>query len=134
VTTVGQTLTYEGAIGLAGIFTVTGGTPTQYQIYLNSPADGEVTYNGTPIAVGQTFSETSLDNLVFVGGLDTGSDGLWLRAYDGQWSSWVEADANRHTGVVRGSNQSIAYNQSVALSGGIFGVTGGTPTELPNLP
>jgi hypothetical protein len=48
-----------------------------------------------------------------------------VRAYDGQWSSWAEATITE-TGPVQTTNESVAYNQSVALND-IFNVLG----ELP---
>jgi hypothetical protein len=81
-----------------------------------------VTVNGTPIPTGQTVTETSLTGVDFIGGLDAGSDGLYLRAYAGQWSNWTLANAT-DTGAVTASHQTVAYTQVVALAS-IFTVSG----------
>ena len=76
------------------VFTVTGSGVSQYQIIFDYPgttADGSLTNNGVPIAVGTPTALSSLSGLQYAGGALAGTDLVWLDAYNGQWSGWVQA-------------------------------------------
>jgi hypothetical protein len=120
-----QSVAYTVSDALSNIFTVGGAAISQYDVYLNSPNDGTVTGGSAAVTPGATIAETaaSFAGMNFVGALANGGDGLWLRAYNGVWSPWVEANLT-DTGAVAATSQTVAYSQSVALSS-IFTVTGG---------
>jgi hypothetical protein len=118
-----QSVAYNQSMALSNLFTVMGATPTQYQVWLDGPASGSVTDVEGAIATNTVVNETSLAGLNYIGGLTEGSDVLWLRSFDGQWSNWVQVSLT-DPGAVTANNQTVAYNQSVALSS-LFTVTGG---------
>jgi autotransporter passenger strand-loop-strand repeat protein len=131
VTATSQTVGYQQSVAPGSIFSVSGPTPTQYQLWLDGPADGSVTDGGGAIATNQAVTETSLGGVNYIGGIAPGQDSLWLRAYDGKWGSWALAtltDPGLTPDTVTATGQSVADQQSVALSG-IFAITGPTPSQ-----
>jgi hypothetical protein len=120
-----QTVAYDQSVALSSIFAITGGgSITSYNIWLNSPADGEVSNNGQAIATNQSVNMSSLSGVDYVGGPTTGTDVLWLQAVTAQGTgTWVEENLT-DTGAVTAANQTVAYSQSVALSS-IFTISGG---------
>ena len=73
---------------------MTGSGVSQYEIifdYSGSTADGSLTNNGVPIAVGTPTALSSLSGLQYTGGPLAGTDLVWLDAYNGQWSGWTQA-------------------------------------------
>jgi hypothetical protein len=132
VTANNQTVAYNQSVALANIFSVSGSNVSQYQIFFGypeggAPALGTVTLNSSPIALDQAVQLSSLTNLTYVGSAVQGTDKIWLRAYDGTWTGWVEADIT-DPGIappaVTPVNQAVANNQAVALTS-IFSVSGG---------
>ena len=87
-------------VGVASLFSVTGPAPSLYQVWFSLLADGAVTDGGlTPIATGTEGAVGDLEDeprtgVNFVGGAAAGSDALWLRTFDGQWSNWVKASVS----------------------------------------
>lgn len=135
VTPINQTVAYNQSVPIANIFTVTGSGVTAYQIYFGypeggAPALGAITLSGSPIALDQSVQLSSLANLAYIGSAVQGTDKIWLKAYDGTWTNWVEADINDPgissapaPAVVTPINQTVANGQSVALTS-IFSVSG----------
>ena len=124
-----QPVAANQSVTLSSIFSVSGSGVSEYQVWFawpqaGIPADGTVTNNGTPIALGQPVSVSDLSGLQFTGAATPGTDEVWLRAFDGLWSGWTMATLT-DPGIppVSATNQTVAYNQSVALSS-IFSVSG----------
>ena len=121
VTASNQTVAYNQSVPLTDIFSVSGSGITQYQIWfsdpgLGAPALGTVTDSGTPIALDQSVTVTTLSGLDYTGSGTAGTDEIWLKAYDGVWTNWVQADITDQgvaPAVVIASKQTVAYNQSV---------------------
>ena len=131
VTSTNQSVTYNQQISLnPTVFTVTGSGVSQYEIifdYSGSTADGSLTNNGVPIAVGTPTALSSLSGLQYTGGPLAGTDLVWLDAYNGQWSGWTQAkltDLGVAPPVVTSTNQSVTYNQQISLNPTVFTVTG----------
>jgi hypothetical protein len=96
VTATNQTAAAGQSIPLSNIYSVSGSGITEYEIWFSwpeggDPAYGSVTDNGTPIADDQWVTVSSLSGLDFVGSATPGTDDIWLKAYNGQWSSSVQA-------------------------------------------
>jgi hypothetical protein len=126
-----QSVAYNSGYALSGIFTTTGAAPTLYQVWLNPNADGTVIDNNGTIATGTSVNETNLNAVVYNGAGTPGSDALWVRAFDGQWSNWVQAtltDPGVPQDTIIATSHSVAYNQVVGLSS-IFSTTGPTPGQ-----
>ena len=115
-----QTVAYGQSIPLTDIFSLTGSF-SEYQIWFSwpqegAPALGTVTDSGTPIALDQTVTVTSLNGLEYTGSANAGIDELWLRVFnDGSWTGWVQADIN-DPGSVAAANQTVAYGQSIPFT------------------
>jgi hypothetical protein len=133
VTANNQTVAYNQTVPLTDIFSVSGTGITQYQLWFSwpqggAPALGTVTNNGTPVPLDQTVTLTSLTGLTYTGSANSGTDGIWLRAFNGNWNGgWVQANINDPgitTAAITVSNQTVGYNQSVPLTS-IFSVSGG---------
>jgi hypothetical protein len=126
VTAHNQTVSYNQQVSLSNIFTVTGSGISQYQVWFSwpeqgAPALGTVTNNGTSIALDTWVTLASLNGVVYTGSATSGTDEIWLRAYNGTWSSGPEANLTDPGNtlpppVVTANNQTVAYNQPVALS------------------
>ena len=131
ITVQNMSVAYNQSVALSSIFSVSGNGISQYQVWfswpqMGEPAFGSVTNNGTPIALDQPVVVSSLSGLQFIGAATPGTDHLWLSAYAGQWTPWAEAtlaDQGIPPPTVTATNQTVAYNQSVALSS-IFSVSG----------
>ena len=52
-----------------------------------------VTDGNGAIATNTVVDEASLSGVNFVGGVNAGTDQLYLRAFDGQWSAWAPSQA-----------------------------------------
>jgi phosphohistidine swiveling domain-containing protein len=136
VTATNQSVSYNQSLSFSNIFSVSGSGITQYQVYFSypeggAPALGTVTNNGSPIARDAAVTLTSLSGLVYTGSVTPGVDKIWLKAFDGVWSNWTEADLTDQglaPAVVTGTNQSVSYNQSVSFSN-IFSVSGSGITQ-----
>ena len=66
------------------IFSVSGSGITEYQVWFSwpeggDPAFGSVTDNGTPIALDQWVTVSSLSGLDFIGSATPGTDDIWLQ-------------------------------------------------------
>ena len=136
VTAHDQSVPYNQSISLSpAVFSVSGTGITQYQLWFSDPAngfpaDGVVTDSHGAIATSTTITEASLSGVQFTGGAATGTDEIWLRAFNGQWSGWTLAtltDPGVTTPTVTPHNQTVAAGQSVALST-IFTVSGPAAT------
>ncbi|HEY6328702.1 MAG TPA: hypothetical protein VI756_05150 [Blastocatellia bacterium] len=131
ITSSNQTVAYNQSVPVTSLFSVSGSGVTQYQIWFSypeggSPALGTLTNNSTPIAQDQWVTLTSLSGLTYTGSSTHGTDKMWLKAFNGSWSNWSEADiSDPGTGAISiaGSNQTVAYNQTVSLTN-IFSVSG----------
>ena len=107
---------------------------TQYQVWFGHPAGGNpalgtVTDNGNPIAINQAVPVTSLSGLTYTGSATPGTDVLFVQAFDGVWSGWMPAfltDPGITPAVITPNNQTVADNQSVALSN-IFSLSSSSP-------
>jgi membrane-bound inhibitor of C-type lysozyme len=136
VTATSQTVADNQSVALANIFSVSGNNITQYQVWfsdpqLGAPALGTVTNNGTPIALDQAVTLTTLSGLEYTGSASAGTDEIWLKAFNGVWTNWVLADITDPgipPAVVTATNQTVADNQSVALTN-IFSVSGSSITQ-----
>jgi hypothetical protein len=137
VTAINQTVAYNQSVPLTSIFSATGTGITQYQIWFSSPeagapALGTVTNNGTPIPLDQAVTLSSLSGLTYTGSATHGTDEIWLKAFNGSWDpTWVRADITDPgivAPVVTAINQSVAYNQSIALTS-IFSIAGSGITQ-----
>ena len=137
VSATNQTVADNQSVPLSSIFSVSGSGITEYQVWFSwpeggDPAFGSVTDNGTPIALDQWVTVSSLSGLDFIGSGTPGTDDIWLRAYNGVWSADPQAtltDEGIPTPVVSATNQTVADNQSVPLSS-IFSVSGSGITEF----
>ena len=131
-----QTVADNQSVALSNIFSVSGNGITQYKVWFShpeggNPALGTVTNNGTPIALDQPVTVTSLSGLSYTGSATPGTDIVFLQAYDGVWSGWMPAlltDQGVSPAVITPNNQTVADNQSVALSN-IFSVSGNGITQ-----
>ncbi len=97
VTANDQSVANGTSVALSQIYSVTGTGITEYQIWFSAanqgaPALGTVTENGTPIALNQPVTVTNLTGLEYIGSATAGTDEMWLRAFNGTWSGWVQAD------------------------------------------
>ena len=134
VSATNQTVADNQSVPLSSIFSVSGSGITEYQVWFSwpeggDPAFGSVTDNGTPIALDQWVTVSSLSGLDFIGSATPGTDDIWLRAYNGVWSADPQATiTNEGIPVVSATNQTVADNQSVPLSS-IFSVSGNGITE-----
>ena len=124
VTATNQTVAYDQSIPITDLFSVSGSGITEYKIWFSdpqagAPALGTVTENGTPIALNQAVTVSSLSGLEYTGSATAGTDEIWLRAYDGVWGGWVEAnitDPGVPPPVVTATNQTVAYDQSIPIT------------------
>ena len=97
VTATNQTVADNQSIPLTDLFSVSGSGISEYRVWFSwpqggFPALGEVTNNGTPIALDQSVTVTSLSGLDYIGSAAQGTDAIWLQAYNGTWSSQAQAD------------------------------------------
>src|SRR5262249_13874090 len=118
VTPINQTVANDQAVALTSIFSVSGSGISAYQIYFGypeggAPALGSLTVNGAAIAQDQAVSLSSLANLVYTGTAASGIDKIWLKAFNGIWTDWIEADITDPGApppVVTPINQTVANN------------------------
>ena len=120
VTATNQTVAYDQSIPITDLFSVSGSGITEYKIWFSdpqagAPALGTVTENGTPIGLNQTVTVSSLSGVVYTGSATAGTDEIWLQAYDGVWSGWVQANIT-DPGAVTATNQTVAYHQSIPIT------------------
>ncbi len=90
-----------------------------------------MTDNGTPIALDQWVTVSSLSGLDFIGSATPGTDDIWLRAYNGSWSPVAQAtitDEGLPAPVVTSTNQTVADAQSIPITD-LFAVSGSGITE-----
>ena len=98
VTATNQTVAYHQSIPITDLFSISNSSGiTDYQIWFSdpqagAPALGTVTENGTPIALNQTVTVSSLSGVDYTGSATAGTDETWLRVYDGAWSGWTQAN------------------------------------------
>ena len=130
-----QTVANNQSIALSNIFSLSSSGPiTQYRVWFSHPAGGNpalgtVTDNGNPIAINQPVPVTSLSGLTYTGSATAGTDVLFLQAFDGAWSGWMPAlltDPGITPAVITPNNQTVADNQSVALTN-IFSLSSSSP-------
>ena len=118
------------------VYSVSGSGVTEYQIWFSwpeggDPAFGTLTDNGTPVALDQWVTVSSLSGLEFTGSATPGTDDIWLKAYNGVWSSSVAAtitDQGIAAPVVAATHETVAYNQSIPLTE-VYSVSGSGVTE-----
>jgi hypothetical protein len=131
-----QTVADNQSVTLTNIFSVSGTGITHYQVWFSyaeggAPALGTVTNTGTPIALDQTVTLGSLGGLAYTGSAAHGTDKIWLKAFNGSWSGWTEADIT-DPGLpapsIAPNNQAVADNQIVPLTN-IFSVNGSGITQ-----
>jgi hypothetical protein len=139
ITETNQTVANNQSIPITDIYSVSGSGISEYQIWFSAadqgaPALGEVTDNGTAIPLNVPVTVSSLSALDYVGSATAGTDEMWLRAYDGVWSNWVQANITDpgapalSAAVTTANNVTVADGQSVALSQ-IYSVSGSGITE-----
>jgi hypothetical protein len=141
VTSKNQSVAPGVQVALSSLFNITGSGITQYKVWFSypeggAPALGRLTNGSTSIALDQTVTLSSLNGWVYTGGAATGTDKIWLQAYNGSWSNsgnWVETDITDSGSVaaspaVTSNNQSAARGAQVALSS-LFNVTGSGITQ-----
>jgi hypothetical protein len=138
VTAHNQTVAYNQQVSLSSIFSVSGSGITQCQSWFSWPEGGApalstVTNNGTPIAFDAWVMLSSLNGVVYTGSAKSGTDEVWLKAYNGSWSNSVEANISDQGNtvpapVVTPNSVTVAYNQQVYLSN-IFSVSGSGITQ-----
>ena len=129
-----QTVAPSQSVPLTSIFSVSGSGITEYQVWFShpeggNPALGMVTNNGIPIALDQPVTVASLSGLNYIGSSTSGTDIVFLRAYDGTWSGWTWAgltDQGITPPAITPNNQTVANDQSVALSN-IFSLSSANP-------
>jgi hypothetical protein len=98
VTANNLTVAYNQSVPLTNIFAVTGSDITQYQLWFSwpeggAPTLGTVTNNGAPIPLDQAVTTSNLSGLVYTGSANQGTDALWLKTFNGSWTSnWVRAN------------------------------------------
>jgi hypothetical protein len=101
----------------SSLFTATdGGTFTQYDFY-DATGNGHFTVNGTTQATASIIPvpAAQLAQTSYVAG--TGTDQLYVRAYDGtSWSAWTPFTAGPTAPTVSAANVSLAASSSVAAS------------------
>lgn len=124
----------NGSVAASGLFSVSdpnGNTITNYEFWDSSDAAGTgyFTVGGTAQGANQTISVSAgeLGNTKFVGGTSSGSDTVWVRAYNGSdWSEWASWTMNTGVGsgggggtppTVSAGTGSVDVNGSVAASG-----------------
>jgi V8-like Glu-specific endopeptidase len=128
-------------VALSSLFNISGSGITQYKVWFGypeggAPALGTLTNGGTSIALDQTVTLSSLNGWVYTGPSTSGTDKIWLEAYNGSWSNngnWVETDITDPGNVVAApvvtsKNQSVAAGVQVALSS-LFNITGSGITQ-----
>jgi hypothetical protein len=97
VTATNQPVALNQSVSFSNIFSVSGSGITQYQVYFSypeggAPALGTVTNNGSPIAKDQAVTLASLGGLAYLGSATPGVDKIWVKAFNGTWTGWTEAD------------------------------------------
>jgi hypothetical protein len=121
VTANNQTVAYNQSISLSNVFSVTGTGVTQYQVWFSypeggAPALGTVTNNGTPIPLDQSVTAASLSGLTYTGSATSGTDYIWLKAFNGAWNeSWARAsiaDAGSATNASVGTGATASADSS----------------------
>jgi phosphohistidine swiveling domain-containing protein len=135
VTANNQSVAAGQHVALSSLFSVSGSGITQYKVWFSypeggAPAVGTLTSNGAPIALDQWVTLNSLSGLVYTGSASSGTDKIWLMAYNGQWSEALAnvTDPGAPAPVVTANDQSVAAGQQVALSN-LFSVSGSGITQ-----
>jgi hypothetical protein len=114
-----QSVAYNESIPLTSIFSVRGSDINQYQLWFSwpeggVPALGTVTNNGSPIPLDQAVTLTSLNGLMYTGSATQGTDGIWLKTFNGSWASnWVRTNI-----VDSGSAAQTSTGTGASASGG----------------
>jgi beta-glucanase (GH16 family) len=117
--------THGQGLAASALFSVSdadGDTITKYQFWdsTTDPASGHWVVNGVAQGTNQAIEVTAaqLAQTTFQSG--SGSDDLWVRAFDGfDWSGWKEFHVNAPVDqkpVVSGSDASLTLNSSVAVT------------------
>ena len=96
VTPHNQTVAYNQTVPLTSVFSVPGNA-VSYIVFFGypeggAPALGSVTFLGNPIIQDQSVQIANLADLAYTGAAVRGTDKIWLKAYNGTWSNWAEAD------------------------------------------
>jgi hypothetical protein len=91
VTANNQSVAAGQQVALSSLFSVGGNGISQYKVWFSYPegglpAVGTLTNNGTPIAPDQWVTLSSLSGWEYTGSAGSGTDRIWLQAYNGQWS------------------------------------------------
>jgi len=106
------------ASGLFGVSDLDGDAPTQYEFW-DSAGGGFFRVGGVAKGAGVSIPVTAgqLGTTEYVGGAASGTETVWVRAYDGQaWSSWASwtmqtVRATNVNPVVSAANRNIDLNQ-----------------------
>ncbi len=131
VTAADYTASHDQTIAATSLFSVSDGdsdTITAYQFWDSTPdaSSGSWVVGGVAEPAGRAINVTpaQLASTTFQSG--SGSDHLWVRAFDGVlWSDWASFNVNApvdHAPVVTGSNAGLTLNTSLAASN-LFGTT-----------
>ncbi|WP_245309240.1 M10 family metallopeptidase C-terminal domain-containing protein [Bradyrhizobium retamae] len=131
VTAADFTATHNQNIAVTGLFSVTdadGDAITKYQFWdsTSDPSSGHFVVGGVAQGTNQNIDVTAaqLSATSFQSG--SGSDDLWVRAFDGtSWSAWKEFHVNapiNQAPVVTAADFTATHNQNIAVTG-LFSVT-----------
>ncbi len=122
------------AVAAASLFTVSdadGDVPVRYELWDDVASGGYWRLNGVQQAAAAAIAVDAADlgNAEYVGGANTGSERVWVRANDGMaWGAWESWTMNswphltNEAPVVTASNTTILLGQSVDASS-LFSVT-----------
>jgi len=134
VTAANSTVLLEQSVAASTLFSVTDAdadTITQYEFWDSTAGNGHFAVNGIEqgvnVAIGVAAAQ--LADTEFVGASATGSDTVWVRAYDAMawsdWKSWTMSSWPHLTNaapVVTASNAGILRNEALSASM-FFGVS-----------
>lgn len=98
-----QTVGPGNTVALTSLFSASASVPiTQFHIWMGSAGGATVgtltNGGGSALPTFQNDTVTDLSGLNYHSSLTTGTDALWVQAYDGAWGNWVHVDFN-NTGI-----------------------------------
>jgi probable HAF family extracellular repeat protein len=120
-------------VALTSLYSISGSGITQYQVWLaESQSFGTVTDSNGALPLEHAVTETSLNGISYTGGATAGTDYIWVRAYNGTWSNWVQTTFNdlgaNPPPAVMGSQPVVAAGQQVALTS-LYSISGSGITQ-----
>ena len=143
-----QSVAAGATVSITDVFTVSdaeGNAITAYEVYdgTATASSGAITLNGTAQTAGNVISFTDPSTIAFAGGSISGTDTIWMRAFDGTgWSAWTSAvltttgstttdDVGSTTSTAGSINLGGTVNGSLEVAGDAdwYGVTLAAGTE-----